>query len=78
MNFPVEGFPGNGDEPLAACDNDGGMNHMDLTNVLHADGSIRSFSLKELKAEGVVAPDEVLLKVGPDSPVEDLRKLTLN
>jgi len=75
--FPLRKFPGDGKEPLMADDNDGGMNHATTTNVLYSDGSVRTYELFELREKGVVGDQEDLL-VGPDSPVEDLRKLSLD
>ena len=76
--FPLRKFPGSGREPLIADDNDGGMNHQTTTNVLYADGSVQTFELADLQTEGVLLQDEDLLLVGPDSPVEDLTKLSLD
>lgn len=75
--FPLRKFPGDGKEPLVADDNDGGMNHATTTNVLYSDGSVRTFELFKLREEGVLGEQEILL-VGPDSPIEDLRKLSLD
>ncbi len=66
-----------GTEPLIADDNDGAMNHATTTNVLYGDGSVQSLELTNLVADGSLMEDEILL-VGPDSPVEDLRKLSLD
>jgi hypothetical protein len=74
--FPLHGLSAS--EPVAACDNDGGRNHLDATHVLYADGSIRTLSLEQLKREGILNGDETVLTVGPDSPIEDLRKLSLD
>jgi len=77
--FPLRRFPdGAGREPLVADDNDGGMNHNIVTNVLYGDGSVQSFALPELKEEGLVLEESLVLEVGPDSPVEDLTKLSLD
>jgi len=75
--YPLRKFPGSGKEPLVADDNDGGMNHDTETLVLYADGSVGSFDLVTLEEEGRLGPDEELL-VGPDSQVEELRKLSLD
>jgi len=64
-------------EPLVADDNDGGMNHATTTNVLYGDGSVHTFELELLIRDGVLMDGEDL-RVGPDSPVEDLRKLSLD
>lgn len=75
--YPLRKFPGEGKEPLVADDNDGGMNHRTTTNVLYADGSVQTFELFVERENGLVGPEEPLL-VGPDSPIEDLRKLSLD
>lgn len=77
--FPLRRFPdGAGREPLVADDNDGGMNHDVVTNVLYGDGSVQTFNLPDLKREGLVLEETEVLEVGPDSPVEDLTKLSLD
>ena len=73
--FPLKMMSGT--EPLVADDNDGGKNHRTATVVLYGDGSPQSFELGELEKAGTLQKDE-LLTVGPDSPVEDLRKLSLD
>ncbi len=75
--FPLRKFLGDGKEPLMADDNDGGMNHATTTNVLYSDGSVRTFELFKLREDGLIGEQEDLL-VGPDSPVDDLRKLSLD
>jgi prepilin-type N-terminal cleavage/methylation domain-containing protein len=75
---PMRRFPGGGKEVLVADDNDGGMNHRTATVVLFDDGSTRTYELYELRKQGVLLEDEELLLVGPDSPIEELRKLSLD
>lgn len=67
-------------EPLVCDDNDGGMNHDTTTNVLYGDGSVQAsqFEIVILQEQGILGPDEEVLLVGPDSPVEDLQKFTLD
>jgi hypothetical protein len=77
-DFPLRKFPGSGKEPLLADDNDGGMNHSTTTVVLYADGSVQTIEIATLREQGLLGPDEDVLVVGPDSPVEDLRKLSLD
>jgi prepilin-type N-terminal cleavage/methylation domain-containing protein/prepilin-type processing-associated H-X9-DG protein len=78
-NFPLrQGLTSSGKEPLVCDDNDGSLNHRTTTNVLYADGSVQTFEFEALKEEGKVTPDETVLRVGPDSPVEDLTKFTLD
>jgi prepilin-type N-terminal cleavage/methylation domain-containing protein/prepilin-type processing-associated H-X9-DG protein len=75
--FPLrQGLSSSGREPLVCDDNEPTLNHRTTTNVLYADGSVQTFELPLLKEEGKVLPDETNLQVGPDSPVEDLRKFT--
>jgi prepilin-type N-terminal cleavage/methylation domain-containing protein/prepilin-type processing-associated H-X9-DG protein len=76
--FPLrQGLSSSGKEPLVCDDNDGEtMNHRTTTNVLYADGSVQTFEFKKLQEEGKVTQDETVLRVGPDSPVEDLTKFT--
>ena len=63
---------------LVADDNDPEMNHPTTTNCLWGDGAVRAFELVELQEDGTISPEEEILLVGPDSPVEDLRKLSLD
>jgi prepilin-type N-terminal cleavage/methylation domain-containing protein len=76
--FPLRRFPGSGMDALIADDNDPEMNHPTTTCVLWADGSVTSIELLELRKKGLITEEEKNLKVGPDSPVEELRKLTLD
>lgn len=78
-HFPLRSWPGSGKEPLIADDNDSEveMNHPTSTCVLWADGSTTVIELLELREKGVLTADDKLLKVGPESPVETLRHLTL-
>jgi prepilin-type N-terminal cleavage/methylation domain-containing protein len=75
-NHPLRKFTGK--DPLVADDNDGAMNHPTTTNVLYGDGAVESFELFELREKQTIGPDEEVLVVGPDSPVEDLRKFSLD
>lgn len=65
-------------EPLIADDNDPVMNHATTTNVLYGDGSVQTFEVEVLQEQGLLGPEEEILFVGPDSPVEDLTKLSLD
>lgn len=77
--FPLRRFPdGDGKQALVADDNDGGMNHRTTTCVLYDSGVVGTFELDELRDKGVIGKDVELLIVGPDSPIEELRKLSLN
>ncbi|MCB9916743.1 MAG: prepilin-type N-terminal cleavage/methylation domain-containing protein [Planctomycetes bacterium] len=77
MNYPLRGLK-SGKDALVADDNDGAMNHRTTTNVLFADGSVKPYELYTLSEEGVLDPEEELLLVGPESPVEALQTLTLD
>jgi len=68
-------FPFRASDVIAADGNLGHQNHPDITHVLYGDGSVRSFSLSELKSIGKVAQDSEYLVVGEDSPIADLRML---
>lgn len=73
--FPLARFPTSGQEILMACDNAQGMNHDGVMNALYADGSVKTFSLREELEAGKLAAGAASIPVGPDSPLEDLRKL---
>lgn len=67
-----------GKEPLVGDDNDGAGNHRITTNVVYGDGSIGKFDLALEQENGNVGEDEEWITVGPDSPIEDLTKLSLD
>lgn len=75
-NHPLRKLSGK--EPLLADDNDPEMNHATTTNVLYGDGSVQTFELEILVEEGIIDPEADYLPVGPDSPIEDLQKLSLD
>ena len=77
-NHPLRQWPPSGNEPLIADDNDGAMNHGTSTNVLYGDGTVRKFELVELREQGKIGPEVQILDVGPESPVDDLTKFTLD
>ena len=77
-DFPLRKFPGSGKDALVSDDNDPEMNHRHTTCVLFADGSVQTYELSELKKQGLIGEDEKVLQVGPDSPIEELRKLSLD
>jgi prepilin-type N-terminal cleavage/methylation domain-containing protein/prepilin-type processing-associated H-X9-DG protein len=77
-NHPLRQWPPSGNEPLIADDNDPENNHGTTTNVLYGDGNVHTFEIVELQEQGKVSKDEDRLVVGPESPVEDLTKLTLD
>jgi prepilin-type N-terminal cleavage/methylation domain-containing protein len=80
-NFPLKDYPGSGKDPVIADDNESSTeegNHRTTTCVLYASGDIGTFELATLREEGRIDAETNVLKVGPDSPVEELRKLTLD
>jgi prepilin-type N-terminal cleavage/methylation domain-containing protein len=76
-SFPLRQFPASGDEALIADDNDGGNNHRTATVVLWGDGNVTTYELKDDKIKALLNGEDHLT-VGPDSPIEALRKLSLN
>jgi len=75
-DFPMRKFPGGPKDALVADDNDPEMNHRTTTVVLFADGNVATYELSDLVKNGTLHEDEKTLLVGPDSPVEELRKLS--
>ncbi|MFT5288652.1 MAG: prepilin-type N-terminal cleavage/methylation domain-containing protein [Planctomycetota bacterium] len=75
-NYPLRQLTAT--EALMSDDNDGGMNHPTTTNVLFGDGSVQQYELVLLREEGLLAEGDEILFVGPDSPIEALRKLSLD
>ena len=72
-DFPLRKFPDSGKEALVACD---GRDHRGTVVALFADGSIREYELFELRRDGTLQEDAGRHRVGPDSPVEELRALS--
>jgi prepilin-type N-terminal cleavage/methylation domain-containing protein len=77
-HHPLRKFPGSGKEILVADDNDPEMNHDTETVVLYADNSVGRYDLVTLEEQGLIEQDANHLLVGPASPVEELRTLTLD
>jgi prepilin-type N-terminal cleavage/methylation domain-containing protein len=80
-HFPLKDYPGSGKEAVIADDNEGdgtSGNHRTTTVVLYASGDIGTFELGDLHEKGIVDPETQVLKVGPESPVDELKKLSLN
>lgn len=74
-------LPGSGKQILIADDNctkPGEPNHRSTTVVLYASGDVSTFELMELHKAGTLTAEEQILSVGPDSPVEPLRCLSLD
>jgi prepilin-type N-terminal cleavage/methylation domain-containing protein len=65
-------------ECLVADDNVDGENHDTATVALFADGHIQAFEIVEERKKGRVGPEETTIAVGPDSPIEELSKLSLD
>jgi prepilin-type N-terminal cleavage/methylation domain-containing protein len=76
-DHPLRKFPGGPKEALVADDNDPEMNHRTTTVVLFADGNVGTYELSDLIKAGTIQEDQPVLIVGPESPVEELRKLSL-
>jgi prepilin-type N-terminal cleavage/methylation domain-containing protein/prepilin-type processing-associated H-X9-DG protein len=77
MSHPLRKLE-SGKEALVADDNDPEMNHRQATNVLFGDGNVKSFILSDLVDEGLIDREAGHLSVGPESPVEELQKLSLD
>jgi prepilin-type N-terminal cleavage/methylation domain-containing protein len=82
-NSALTKFPGSGRDPLVADDNDTDPaaeegNHRTATVVLYADGTVGTHELFELHSKGILPEEVKVLKVGSDSPVAELQKLTLD
>ena len=75
---PMRKFPGGPKDALVADDNDPEMNHRTTTVVLFADGNVGTFELAELQKSGVLQEEQKVLEVGSNSPVDELRALTLD
>jgi prepilin-type N-terminal cleavage/methylation domain-containing protein len=67
-----------GKDAWVATDNDPEMNFSTTTLVLMGDGNVISYEIVTLREQGVLAPEEAHLLVGPDSPIEELRKMSLD
>ena len=77
-DYPLRKFPGSGKEALVADDNDPELNHRTTTVVLMDDGAIVTYELFEERDNGTIGQDEDVLLVGPESPIEELQKLSLD
>ncbi|MBI5363760.1 MAG: prepilin-type N-terminal cleavage/methylation domain-containing protein [Planctomycetes bacterium] len=80
-HFPLRDYPGSGKEPVIADDNEGDGtqgNHRSTTVVLYASGDVGTFEIAEQQEKGVIDQETNFIKVGPDSPIEELRKLSLD
>ena len=79
-SFPLASFPSGGSqlEPIAACDDEHGLNHEGCMNVLYSDGSVVTLMLAQEIERGHLPPDATTIPVGKGSPVPGLEKLTLD
>lgn len=80
-HFPLKSYPGSGKEAVISDDNEGDGetgNHASTTVVLYASGDIGTFEIATEQEKGTIDLETELIKVGPDSPIEELRKLTLD
>ena len=78
-NHPLRKFPGSDKTAIVVDDNDGEeSNHLTTTNVLYASGFVGTFEIAELIKDGTLDPDETLLLVGPESPIDELTKISLD
>jgi len=77
--FPLRRFPdGSGKEVLVADDNDPEMNHRTTTCALLDSGVVATYELFELKEKGIIDQEAEHLVVGPDSPIPELTKVSLD
>src|SRR6185295_18416956 len=77
-DHPLRKFPGGPKDALVADDNDPDMNHRTTTVVLFADGNVATYEIAELIKDGTLHEDQKDLIVGPESPVEALRNLSVD
>ncbi|MAG62369.1 hypothetical protein CMO84_02475 [Candidatus Woesearchaeota archaeon] len=67
-----------GKEVLVADDNDPENNHKSTTLALMGDWTVREYDMATLKDKKMIDVEEEVLLVGPESPVEELQKLSLD
>ncbi len=67
-----------GKDAWIATDNDPEMNFSTTTLVLWGDGQVERMEIATLREQGLLDADEDYFAVGPDSPLEELRKLSLD
>ena len=67
-----------GKEVLVADDNDPENNHATTTLALMGDGSVREYEIVELQKKNLVDEEMDWLEVGPGSPLDELKKLSLD
>ena len=74
--FPLRKVSGK--DAWIATDNDPEMNFSTTTLVLWGDGQVERIEIAELQDMGLLDREEDYFAVGPDSPMEELRKLSLD
>ena len=74
----LRGAQGSGKTAMMADDNDPEGNHYTTTNVLWDDMTVRALELVEQQKAGLISEDETFIPVGPDSPIEGLRSLSID
>lgn len=67
-----------GKEVLVADDNDPENNHKNSTLALMGDWTVREYDMATLRDDKTIDVEETVLLVGPESPLEALRKLSLD
>ncbi|GEM_PF-792534 len=67
-----------GKEVLVADDNDPENNHKSSTLALMGDWNVREWNMATLKDQKMIDVEETVLLVGPESPVDELQKLSLD
>ena len=74
---PLRKYPVSSSEALVADDNDPDGNHRTATVVLWGDSSVRELELVEQQKQGIVDEQDDWIRVGYDSPIEALQKLSI-
>lgn len=81
-DYPFRRRTLSGKDVLVADDNDGGgqpiANHPTTTLALMGDMSVREYEIVVLQKDGLVDEEQDVLIVGEESPLEELRKLSLD
>jgi prepilin-type N-terminal cleavage/methylation domain-containing protein len=77
-DYPFRRRTLSGKEVLVADDNDGGANHPTTTLALMGDYSVREYEIVDLQNRNLVDEEVEILDVGPNSPLEELQKLSLD
>ena len=76
-DYPIRKKTISGKEVLVADDNDPEGNHSTATLALMGDYTVRVYELVDLQDRKLVDEEMEFLIVGPESPVEELQKLSL-